>query len=321
MTSISFILPYYRLGRKLLDRAVDSILNARLACDYEIIVVDDGTPDSEASQWLDGKSSRLRYVWQENGGLSAARNKGIEMAEKEYVQFLDADDYLFADGLRQVEKLLEEEHPDVVVFRRHKKVYGEGVTDVRQRRLKTERFDSGIDYMSRRSLFAGVWSYMFRREILGGERFLPGIYHEDEDFTPRLFARSGSLISTNLMVNAYYQRQESIVNSDNADRIKKRFSDMLVVIDRLEEQERAAEEELSRYAFHRRKEQFALSVVYQAMRLLPGKEAVADVLRQLADRHCWPLPKARYTWRYSLFRHLTDREWKINVLRQLLKRK
>ena len=222
------------------------------------------------------------------------------MAEKEYVQFLDADDYLFADGLRQVEKLLEEEHPDVVVFRRHKKVYGEGVTDVRQRRLKTERFDSGI---------------------LGGERFLPDIYHEDEDFPPRLFARSGSLISTNLMVNAYYQRQESIVNSGNADRIKKRFSDMLVVIDRLEEQERAAEEELSRYAFHRRKEQFALSVVYQAMRLLPGKEAVADVLRQLADRHCWPLPKARYTWRYSLFRHLTDREWKINVLRQLLKRK
>ena len=217
--------------------------------------------------------------------------------------------------------LFEEEHPDVVVFRRHKKVYGEGVTDVRQRRLKTERFDSGIDYMSRRSMFAGVWSYMFRREILDGERFLPGIYHEDEDFTPRLFARSGSLISTNLMVYAYYQRQESIVNSGNADRIKKRFSDMLVVIDRLEEQERASEEELSRYAFHRRKEQFALSVVYQAMRLLPGKEAVADVLRQLADRHCWPLPKARYTWRYSLFRHLTDREWKINVLRQLLKRK
>lgn len=321
MTSISFILPYYRLGRKLLDRAVDSILNARLTCDYEIIVVDDGTPGSEASQWLDGKSSRLRYVWQENGGLSAARNKGIEMAEKEYVQFLDADDYLFADGLRQVEKLLEEEHPDVVVFRRHKKVYDDGVTDVRQRRLKTERFDSGIDYMSCRSLFAGVWSYMFRREILGGERFLPGIYHEDEDFTPRLFARSGSLISTNLMVNAYYQRQESIVNSGDAERIKKRFSDMLVVIDRLEEQERAAEEELRRYAFHRRKEQFALSVVYQAMRLLPGKEAVADVLRQLADRHCWPLPKARYSWRYSLFRHLTDREWKINVLRQLLKRK
>lgn len=320
MTSISFILPYYRLGRKLLDRAVDSILNARLACDYEIIVVDDGTPDSEASQWLEGKSSRLRYVWQENGGLSAARNKGIEMAEKEYIQFLDADDYLFADGLRQVEKLLEEEHPDVVVFRRHKKVYSEGVVEVEQHCLKKECFDSGIEYMTRRSLFAGVWSYIFRREILGGERFLPGIYHEDEDFTPRLFARSGRLISTNLMVNAYYQRQESIVNSGDSARIKKRFSDMLVVIDRLEAHEKS-EEELCRYAFRRRKEQFALSVVYQAMRLLPDKKMVADVLRQLSDRRCWPLPKARYTWRYSLFRHLTDHEWKINMLRQLLKRK
>ena len=320
MTSISFILPYYRLGRKLLDRAVDSILNARLACDYEIIVVDDGTSDSEASQWLEGKSSRLRYVWQENGGLSAARNKGIEMAEKEYIQFLDADDYLFADGLRQVEKLLEEEHPDVVVFRRHKKVYSEGVVEVEQHCLKKECFDSGIEYMTRRSLFAGVWSYIFRREILGGERFLPGIYHEDEDFTPRLFARSGRLISTNLMVNAYYQRQESIVNSGDSARIKKRFSDMLVVIDRLEAHEKS-EEELCRYAFRRRKEQFALSVVYQAMRLLPDKKMVADVLRQLSDRRCWPLPKARYTWRYSLFRHLTDHEWKINMLRQLLKRK
>ena len=116
------------------------------------------------------------------------------MAEKEYVQFLDADDYLFADGLRQVEKLLEEEHPDVVVFRRHKKVYGEGVTDVRQRRLKTERFDSGIDYMSRRSLFAGVWSYMFRREILGGERFLPGIYHEEKTSRPACLPEAAAYI-------------------------------------------------------------------------------------------------------------------------------
>ena len=190
-------------------------------------MVDDGTPDSEASQWLDGKSSRLRYVWQENGGLSAARNKGIEMAEKEYVQFLDADDYLFADRLRQVEKLLEEEHPDVVVFRRHKKVYGEGVTDVRQRAYASRRSVSTAALTTCRRSLLRVWAICSDGKFSAGERFLPGIYHEDEDFTPRLFARSGSLISTNLMVYAYYQRQESIVNSGPMpDRIKKRFSDM-----------------------------------------------------------------------------------------------
>ena len=63
MTSISFILPYYRLGRKLLDRAVDSILNARLACDYEIIVVDDGTPTARLRSGLTAREpSALRVA-------------------------------------------------------------------------------------------------------------------------------------------------------------------------------------------------------------------------------------------------------------------
>lgn len=321
MIGISFILPYYKLDRWMLDRAVDSILQAQLACDYEIIVVDDGTPGSKARLWLEGKSDRIRYVWQENGGLSAARNKGIAVATKEYIQFLDPDDYFFSNGLRQIVAVLDEEHPDVVVFRRHKKVYDNRLLSVKPERLKKVTYGSGLEYMACRSLFASVWSYAFRRDALGDERFLPGIYHEDEDFTPRLFARSSKLVETNILAYAYYQRSSSIVNSMNAKSIEKRFEDMFVILSRLQASEEEADSALRQAAFHRRKEQFALSVVYQALRLLPDDESLRQCLDRLARFGCWPLPSAAYTLRYRLFRCLTDRWWKLKIMRLLLKRR
>lgn len=320
MIGISFILPFYKLERWMLDRAVDSILLARLACDYEIIVVDDGTPGGEARQWLKGKSDRIKYVWQENGGPGGARNTGIDIATKEYIQFLDPDDYFFSAGLRQLVALIDKEHPDVVVCSNYKIVHDQQMLSPKSVRLKTKTYGSGLEYMTHRNIFAVVWGFAFRREALGGQRFLPGIYHEDEEFIPRLFARVGKMVETNILAYAYCQRPTSIVHNPDARHIEKRFDDMFLVLSRLQDWAESADSGIGRKAFERRKEQFALSVIYHALRLLPD-EKLRQCLSRLAGYGCWPLPPASYTPRYRLFRRLTDRWWKLKIMRLLLKRR
>ena len=97
MPLISVIVPIYNV-EKYLDRCVDSIINQTYK-NLEIILVDDGSPDN-CPQMCDDyakKDSRIKVVHKENGGLSDARNVGMEVATGEYVSFIDSDDYISLD--------------------------------------------------------------------------------------------------------------------------------------------------------------------------------------------------------------------------------
>ena len=85
---ISVIVPVYKV-EKYLCRCIDSIL-AQTYQDFEIIVIDDGSVDDTAE--IVSKYSEVKYLYQEHSGVSVARNKAIQMAEGEFVAFLDADD-------------------------------------------------------------------------------------------------------------------------------------------------------------------------------------------------------------------------------------
>jgi len=97
---VSIIVPCYNQAQYLSD-ALKSVLD-QTYFNWECIIVNDGSPDETeliARAWL-VKDSRFKYVFKENGGLSSARNKGIDIATGEWVQFLDADDYLHKDKLK-----------------------------------------------------------------------------------------------------------------------------------------------------------------------------------------------------------------------------
>lgn len=94
--SISFIIPYYKVELPLLARAITSILRLGQKADWEVWVINDGTPGHETEDYLGSLDDpRIHYHVQPNLGLGGARNTGMEMAQKEYIQFLDADDFLF----------------------------------------------------------------------------------------------------------------------------------------------------------------------------------------------------------------------------------
>ena len=111
--TVSVIIPTYNCDRYIV-RAVESVLQ-QSGCTFEIIIIDDGSTDSTEAvlePYRDREAypagNRLRYVKQENQGVAAARNHGIEIARADYIAFLDADDYFLPDKLvRQAEILFK----------------------------------------------------------------------------------------------------------------------------------------------------------------------------------------------------------------------
>lgn len=107
---ISVIIPVYD-AEKFIERCINSILNQSYK-NLEIIIVDDGSKDNTKVivEKLICKDKRIVYVWQENAGVSAARNKGIQCSSGEFLTFVDADDWLEFDAL---EKMVRAFAPDI----------------------------------------------------------------------------------------------------------------------------------------------------------------------------------------------------------------
>lgn len=104
MPKVSVIIPTYNRGN-LIKRAVDSVLSQTFK-DFEIIIIDDGSKD-DTKEVLAPYMDRVRYVPQANGGISKARNRGIELAQGQYIAFLDSDDYWAPEKLQMQTDILD----------------------------------------------------------------------------------------------------------------------------------------------------------------------------------------------------------------------
>ena len=113
--SVSIVLPTYNRAATL-PRAVESVLSQSYS-DFELIIVDDGSSDQTKEVISKYKDQRIRYVYQNNSGASAARNAGIQLARASYVAFQDSDDEWLADKLRaQMGILLARPQGQAVVY-------------------------------------------------------------------------------------------------------------------------------------------------------------------------------------------------------------
>lgn len=113
---VSVVIPIYNV-EKYLDRCMDSVVNQTYK-DLEIIMVDDGSPDScpqKCEEWA-GKDSRIKVIHKDNAGLGMARNTGIENATGKYICFFDSDDYVALDTVEHAVALAKANHSDTVLF-------------------------------------------------------------------------------------------------------------------------------------------------------------------------------------------------------------
>ena len=141
-TLVSFVIAYYDLPVQMLGKCIGSILALALhPGEREIIVIDDGSNVSPMNILMQ-YGEEIIYVRQKNAGLSNARNKGIEMATGQYIQFVDADDWLVAEPYNHCLNLLKQSpDTDMVIF-------DFTTTDKQQSSYKDTTYPSGTDRLS-----------------------------------------------------------------------------------------------------------------------------------------------------------------------------
>lgn len=315
--SVSFIIPYYCLSRQLLERCMNSLLGLEAWVDWEAWVIDDGTPDSQAGFWIqDYANPRIRYVYQSWGGLSVARNTGLRRATKAYVQFLDADDYLFRQPLLAALHMLGEMQPDVLSFDfvRVRSAVLSASPAISSKNCHVPVFvGSGVDFMAHHNIRVSACGYLIRREILGDLCFTPSLLHEDEDFTPLMLLRARRLVVTHWPVYAYYQRPDSIMQATDPVRLEKRFTDILFILQKHTQIVHRLSG-LEAAALRRRNELYALAILYQLIRESPSAHFLSVFLKRMQDCGYYPLPTRNSPFVYKMARLVTRCPATVHVL-------
>lgn len=224
---ISIIVPIYKV-EPYIRKCVDSIL-AQTFTDFELILVDDGSPDScgEICDNYAKADPRITVIHKENGGLSSARNAGIKIAKGKYIGFVDSDDYINEKMYEVLYNNAVLHSSDLVVCDFLKvnvthgtKQYGDmepelqHFTNIQALNQLYQSNDGALDPMGRDcEKWILTWNKLYKRCLFEDLKFKEDRIYEDEFIAHRILYKSSKIISVSGELYYYVQRPNSIVNS------------------------------------------------------------------------------------------------------------
>lgn len=308
---VSFIITAYNTPIEYLHACLQSIFSLSLAAnEREIILIDDGSDSSPLDELSDFRDD-LIYVRQTNQGVAVARNKGLSIAQGQYIQFIDGDDYLITTPYEQGLDLARFQHPDAVLFHFTTTKHAETA-------FIYEGPVTGSHYMKTHNLHATVCGYLFHRSILGNLRFTPGtVYGEDEEFTPQLILRAERLFATKNQAYYYRQHSKSILHKRTPEARQQRLNDTLRVLKHL----RHIADTLpliDREALERRVAQMSMDYIYNSMIFSKKSSEVEQHVEKLQKAGLFPLSDKEYTRKYKLFREMTKTASRRKIMKTML---
>jgi len=215
MPKISVIVPVYKV-EPYLRRCVDSIL-AQTYKDYEIILVDDGSPDS-CGQICDEyakKFENIRVIHKENGGLSSARNAGIDLAfaesDSEWLAFIDSDDYIHS---KYLEILFNSATQNCARISVCNYIESDGISEIDEK-LSDEvtEFSAENLWLLKRPYAVVAVCKLYKKELFDRIRYPVGKLHEDEFTTHKLLFSCEKIAYNPSELYYYYQNPNSIMGS------------------------------------------------------------------------------------------------------------
>ena len=223
MIILSIIIPVYNV-EKYVRKTLESIYKSTFPNnEVEVIVVNDGTKDNSMSivNEFVAKYDNLKIINQENQGLSVARNSGLKAAQGKYVWFVDSDDWIEYDSLPFLLKHLEHSDKDVLMYKIRE--YDEEGRILLERSFhdnKNEEQISGTDVVLYQKKYGiditPMQQYVISRDFLLSKKmlFVPGIYHEDKEFAPRMLINAKNVSIIPKVIYCYLRRSNGSITTD-----------------------------------------------------------------------------------------------------------
>lgn len=188
--SLSIIIPVYKV-EEFIKNCLESVYAQDVPIDsYEVIVVNDGTPDNSMNIVLEfaNKYENLRIINQENRGLSVARNNGLNVALGEYVWFVDSDDWIKENCLKKIMDLIDDHQTDVLSMPLLYFYEQKGKINKEDFYASKIQIISGKEYLFNKFPYGASQRYILKRAFLSKNNlnFYPDLLHEDGVFGPKI---------------------------------------------------------------------------------------------------------------------------------------
>lgn len=208
---VSLIIPVYNVEAYLRE-CLDSVINQSYS-NLEIIIVNDGSTDGSLNvcEEYAAKDERIRVISQKNGGLSSARNTGLDSAKGLYIGFIDSDDSVHTTFVECLMDAISESKSRIAVC--------DFSSDIKQ----LANMDNGKVILSSNEAVSGLlddygykcfaWNKLYQKELFTDERFPVGKIYEDIKIMYRLFARVSTIAYVKQPLYYYRQRSNSITKS------------------------------------------------------------------------------------------------------------
>lgn len=215
MPKISIIVPIYNV-EDYLPRCIDSIL-AQTFSDFELILVDDGSPDNcgEICDEYAKKDDRIVVIHKENGGLADARNAGIAVAKGEYFGFIDSDDWIDPNMYQVLYNIATKNDADISECSFAQ--CSDNITINQPQKIVEKEFTKEDAIIQ---LYSGdvygtivVWNKLYRNVLFNELKFQTGKICEDQYIIPKLFYSANRIVSCDYIGYYYFYRENSIMNS------------------------------------------------------------------------------------------------------------
>ena len=230
----SLIVPIYKV-EDYLPQCIESLLSQNYD-NYEIILIDDGSPDRcpEICDIYAAKYSHIKVIHKPNGGLSDARNKGIEIATGEYITFIDSDDFWKGTGiLKEITDIVLEYQPDIIVSdiikyysKEDKYIYPSKIcsrTYNKQSKLEILNYL----YFNHADLKISACQKFIHRDILSQCLFTLGLLSEDIDWSLKLYSKVKKICLYDKPYYCYRQMREGSITTTASQRS---FNSLIFII-------------------------------------------------------------------------------------------